>query len=48
MNMTIAYALRWGVDLVEVFSSGLDSPYMGNILGAGQTQEDNAHSRPQL
>ena len=46
MNMTIAYALRWGVALVGVFSTGRGSPYMGNILGAGQTLEDDAHSRP--
>ena len=48
MNMTIACALRWGVDLVRVFSIGYGSPYMGNISSAGQTPEDGAHSRPQL
>ena len=48
MNMTIAYALRWGVTLVGVFCNGSGSPYMGNILGVGQTPEDGAHSRPQF
>ena len=28
-NMTIAYALRWGVASVRVYSSGRDSPYIG-------------------
>ena len=48
MNMTIACVLKWGVALVGVFFTGRGSPYMGNILGAGQTPEDGAHSRPQL
>ena len=48
MNMTIACALRRGVALVGVFSTGHGSPYMGNISSAGQTPEDGAHSRPQL
>ena len=48
MNMTIACALRWGVALVELFSTGRGSPYMGNILGVGQTLKDNAHLRLQL
>ena len=48
MNMTIACALRWGVALVGIFSTGCDSPYMGNISGVGQTLEDGAHSRLQL
>ena len=37
MKMTIACALRWGVALVEVFSTGHDTSYMGNISGAGHT-----------
>ena len=48
MNMTIAYALRCRVALIEVFSTGRGSLYMGNISSAGQTPEDGAHSRSQL
>ena len=48
MNMTIACALRWGLALIGVFSTGLDSPYMGNISSVGQASEDSAHSRLQL
>ena len=41
--VNITCALRWGVA-----SIGMAHPLWENILGAGNTPVDDAHSRPQL
>ena len=41
----IACALRWGVTLVEVYSTGLCSPYRGTLVQVVQVVDP--HLRPQ-
>ena len=46
---TIACALRWGVALVEIITTGLFSPRRGTPLsGTGQVQTADPHSGPHI